>query len=82
MCLSDAFLSFSGNVLSQAMMSQKTVVHALFFWIMSWLSSGNEVAGRSVSDHDSQADHTRCVFDITRKQYMHILDGVCCGDLR
>lgn len=46
------------------------------------LSSGNEVAWGSVSDHDSQADHTHCVFDITRKEYMHILDGVCCGELR
>ena len=52
------------------------------FISLHFLSSGNEVAGRSVSDHDPQADHTHCVLDITRKEYMYILDGVCCGELR
>ena len=39
----------------------------------AFFSSGIEVAGRSVSDHVPQADHTHCVLDITRKEYIRCM---------
>ena len=69
-------LELSG-VRSQTIMSQKLDVFSNSSFCIFLVRAMK--FGRSVSDHVPQADHTHCVLDITRKEYMYILDGVCCG---